>query len=292
MSCGCCGKRGRNMSRNLRNFGWALLYTILFVFIQMGVTFLAAIAYIIWEITADHVPIQCVRGLIGPVIMSHAVFLTIVGDVIIVALAVIVVKSKRKRFRRSLHISTEPPMSFILPVITAFLYSAAANILIGVVKLPDFLQSGAGNLAAQMESSNTVLNLIAVLIVAPIAEEIIFRGVIMTTLRRSFSSAMTIFLSALLFSLTHLMTGSILVVLFTFFGGLICALVYEKTGSLTIAIVAHIFLNVGGLASGLAGRLPVIAQYTFGAVAIIIAVILFILLAKKQSKLKINIFIK
>lgn len=280
------------MNRNLKNFGWALLYTILFVVIQMGITFLAEIAYIIWEITADRIPVQTVSDLVAPVIMSHAVFLTIVGDLIIVAVAAIVIKSKRKRFRRSLHISTAPPLSFVLPVITAFLYSVAANILIGIVKLPDFLQSGAGNLSTSMESSNTVLNLIAVLIVAPIAEEIIFRGVIMTKLRFSFSSAMTIFLSALLFSLAHLMTGSILIVLFTFFGGLICALVLEKTGSLTIAIIAHIFLNVGGFASGLAGKLPIIAQYGISAVAIIIAVILFILLAKRQSKLKINIFTK
>lgn len=278
------------MSRYLKNLGWALLYTILFAAIQFGVTFLAAIVYVIWEITADHIPLQSVGGLVLPVILSHAVFLNIVANIIIIVVAGIIVKSKRKRFRRTLHIETAPPSSFVIPLLMAFLYSAAANILFNVVTLPEFLQAGSQNISMQLESSNLILSLIAVLLVAPVAEEIVFRGILMTKLRTSFSSAMTVFLSALFFSLVHLITGSILIVLFTFIGGLICALVYEKTGSLTVAIAAHIFLNVGGLVTGLSGSLPTVAKYIIVGVGLAAALLLFVVLARKPSKLKINIY--
>ena len=61
-----------------------------------------------------------------------------------------------------------------------------------------------------------------------------------------------ILISSVLFAATHIMTGSISTVLFTFFGGILFGLTYKKTGSLLLTIIVHV---VGNLSEILAAAL-------------------------------------
>ncbi len=76
---------------------------------------------------------------------------------------------------------------------------------------------------------------------APILEEVIFRGVVYSTLRRYMPPAWAVPLSAVLFAAPHMYSlGGTLEVAFS---GLIFALAYERTRSLAPAIAAHAVAN-------------------------------------------------
>lgn len=103
-------------------------------------------------------------------------------------------------------------------------------------------------MAVRLKSHYLYYSLAAYLI-SPIVEEIVFRGILMTKLRTVCSAPIVILISALIFGLTHSMTGSILTVLFAFGGGLVFALCYEKTKSLLSVILIHIIGNLCELPS-------------------------------------------
>ncbi len=79
-----------------------------------------------------------------------------------------------------------------------------------------------------------------VVVLAPVVEELIFRGVIFSGFQRIYSSFWAIFFSALLFSVFHLNPWQLLP---TFLLGLLVGFVRWRTGSLLAAIFTHALHN-------------------------------------------------
>ncbi|EEI86308.1 CAAX amino terminal protease family protein [Anaerococcus lactolyticus ATCC 51172] len=83
--------------------------------------------------------------------------------------------------------------------------------------------------------------LIAVIIGAPLVEELLFRGVLFEELRKEISLKVTIFLTALVFGIYHF---NILQSSNAFFLGLVLAYVYYKTRSIKASIIVHATNNM------------------------------------------------
>jgi membrane protease YdiL (CAAX protease family) len=78
------------------------------------------------------------------------------------------------------------------------------------------------------------------LIVAPITEEILFRGIAYKALRDRYSPALAVVLSSILFGLIHVNLVTLLPL--TLFGAVL-AVLYERTGNLLAPITAHSLFN-------------------------------------------------
>jgi len=87
---------------------------------------------------------------------------------------------------------------------------------------------------------NIVLTLLLVAVAGPVAEEIFFRGFVLTGLLKRFGGLRALLLSSLLFGLFHIDPGAILL---TFILGVVLGWVYLKTGSIWPAIFAHALHN-------------------------------------------------
>lgn len=90
---------------------------------------------------------------------------------------------------------------------------------------------------------NLVLTVLGAGILAPMAEELYFRGLIHRWFwaRLPGSPALRVVLSSVIFALGHY--DSVGVVASTFFLGLLCALAYERTRSLWVTIIIHAVNN-------------------------------------------------
>lgn len=74
-------------------------------------------------------------------------------------------------------------------------------------------------------------------ILAPLSEELFFRGVLCTGLSNSFGTVTGIMVSSAIFTVLH---GDFsITALLIFFAGLVFALLYKKSGSLLVPIIAH-----------------------------------------------------
>jgi len=78
-------------------------------------------------------------------------------------------------------------------------------------------------------------------IVSPIAEEIVFRGIVYNRMHRQYGKWIAIIGSALLFGLYH---GNIVQALYGFMLGLLIAVLYEKYASFAVPVIIHSAANV------------------------------------------------
>jgi CAAX protease family protein len=83
--------------------------------------------------------------------------------------------------------------------------------------------------------------LLSYTILAPLFEELVFRGVLYSSLRRYWNAPMAMVVSALIFSLAHGYGAFGLITIF--WSGLLWAWAYEKTGSILPGMAAHALNN-------------------------------------------------
>jgi membrane protease YdiL (CAAX protease family) len=129
-----------------------------------------------------------------------------------------------------------------------------------------------------------------VVLVAPIVEETLFRGIIMYGLMRNYKSWYAILLSGILFSLFHLNPWQMT---YTFFLGLLLGWLMVRTKSLPLTILVHSINNLIVLfsisfpemyAKNIFFRQPEALKYTLSIIAVFITVALITFLTRKKLK--------
>ena len=94
---------------------------------------------------------------------------------------------------------------------------------------------------AEMQSLNEVLNIACyALVVAPVLEEFLFRGILFRAMKRPFGVGPALVISGILFGLVHQNVLSFVPLTFL---GIILALSYERTGDLRTCILIHAGFN-------------------------------------------------
>ena len=89
--------------------------------------------------------------------------------------------------------------------------------------------------------TNLLKTIVEVVLFAPFFEEIIFRGIVFTTLRAKFSFSVSMIASAAIFALAH--GYGPIAFLAVFWSGLLWAWSYERTGSVVPGMCAHAINN-------------------------------------------------
>ncbi len=127
--------------------------------------------------------------------------------------------------------------------IVLLLCFATAAIVIGIkfpivsqIPVPDYMQK----ILLDRGSETGVYSFISIVIAAPILEELIFRGIILNGLLKSYSPLKSIIISSLLFGLVHLNPWQFIGVSII---GILTGWVYFKTNKLTLSIIIHMTNN-------------------------------------------------
>lgn len=137
-----------------------------------------------------------------------------------------------------------------------------------------------------LSTASPVLMILAVCIVGPIAEELVFRGMIFGKLRRAFSFWPAAIISGLMFGIFHMniMQGVYASVL-----GVLLAYVYEKTQTIFGSIFFHIVFNCSSyvtdfINSGIQSAVSNETVYSAGLILFsILSGVIVILLARKMK---------
>lgn len=120
-----------------------------------------------------------------------------------------------------------------------------------------------------LTQNNSIVNLICSIILIPIFEEIMFRGILFNFFRKNYSLTFSIIFQALIFGVFH---GNSLQLIYTFIGGIALALIYIYCDSILGNILLHVILNFCG--SVLIPKLLFINE-TINYLLLIIGIIIF-----------------
>lgn len=115
-------------------------------------------------------------------------------------------------------------------------------------------------------------------IVAPILEELLFRGYVINLFKK-YGKKTAIIISACMFGITH---AEFMQILPAIFCGIILGILYIKTNNIKVCIACHMINNIFGI----------INNYYINLVIIIISLLLIIFLSRKENLFKITKDIK
>lgn len=223
---------------------WRLIYPFL---IHYGATLLATIAlYLVYLIQAGGLQETASAG---QRLINSTLYVTLIGD--LTAAIILYLFYRKDQMHRKEGFSGKgkafvwaPPVIWFSVIILAIATGQFLNDLINGLHLND-LFTGYSEVSEQAFSGQPVgLMILVVGIIGPICEELMFRGIVFNRLKDWVKPQAAIAISALLFGIYH---GNVVQFFYATCMGVMLAIIYDKTGTLWISIVAHIAANLWSL---------------------------------------------
>lgn len=276
-------------------FLWPLLFAFLHVLIATVVQVPVLFFRIFAEAGSSGLPIDSFFDMLDMAtmesyIMQDFVLSACIYSVIQILVYALFLRSRQKKERY--YVLTDKPSAFGL-LSTFILTLGSLGIAMAWMFLLNFLGShfeGAADLlknyeqhSAAFENPNLLLSILGLSILVPIAEELLFRGILLGELRRLMKPWPAIFLSAFLFALFHM---NLVQSIYVFAAGLALGFVYLCTESLFAPIMMHILYNFGGsiLQQLLADHKLALDIVNYGYMAMSLVSIIFAVMLYKRRK--------
>lgn len=237
---------------------WRLIYPFM---IHYGVTMLATmVLYLVYLIQAGGISEKVSAG---QHLLNSTLYVTLIGD--LAAAGILYLFYRKDQMHRKEGFSGTgkdfvwaPPVIWFSVIVLAIAVGQFLNDLIHVSHLND-LFTGYSEVSETAFTGQPVgLMILVVGIIGPVCEELMFRGILFHRLKDWVKPQAAIAISALLFGIYH---GNVVQFFYATCMGVMLAILYNKTGTLWISIVAHMAANLWSLFgssfwSGLWQRVP------------------------------------
>ena len=233
------------MKRFLISLLKSILYTAVFLLIQLVVTLVLSVGTLLIEellsyLSGSYVFVES-GDLVSAVTCISAVF-TLLFFLVFFAL-------RRKSFSREVrwHKMPSAAKGILGPLECGFGLSVLSSFLLMMIPFPDAWFSSYDEAMEMMMAGSPLFLAAATVIAAPFVEEVVFRGLVYTRLCRGMKRWIAALLSAVIFGLVH---GTLLHLVYTVPMGLLLCLFYEKYRTLWAPIVFHMSFNLAGTVLG------------------------------------------
>ena len=223
---------------------WRWIYPmVLYLMVSVAVTLCTGIYFSIRLLLGDEVySVQMLEDMI----MNSGLWQTMISAILMAFISWLLYRADQKK--RELGLLGNGKATRWCPFMVWFavfvLSIAGCQLLNDVIELSGLHEQFPtySNVAEQaIFSQSAWLILVTVGLVAPLAEELIFRGLLFGRMKDWMKPWLAAILSAVLFGVYH---GNVVQCIYAFVMGIIFAIIYHRTGTLRTAIFAHIVANL------------------------------------------------
>lgn len=253
------------------NAGKALLYVLAFFGSQMVISLLYTLAASVYYSLQGGMDLEDYGTLMQKaeeLVMACSNQIALISGLLtLMVLAVFFLLRRKNPIRETGIVASPVRCAVAAAAVTPILYFAVSMIL---SLLPEEWTAEYAEASAHLDTGGIVA-VLSTVVIAPIVEEVVFRGLVLSRLRRVMPGWLAVVLSALVFGALH---GQIIWICYATVLGLIFGLMVLRTGSLWPSLVAHIVFNgLGQLLSQLpveTGGLVIMAALAAGVILCII----------------------
>ena len=260
------------MKNFFKAIGKAALYLLSFLGIQMVVSFVSGIILsvrLMLENGVDAVnEAQYIESFTAK-LTEYTTFITLISNILALAIIWLFFKIRKKKLSGEIQLNKCPVKSVLATGLFGIGFGVVLNALISIIPFSESMQNSFTDSYSALSAGNAVISFISVAILAPIVEEVFFRGLIYTRLKSGMNKIAAAVISSLLFGVMH---GEIIWMLIGFMSGLALVWIFEKTRSLLGCITVHIANNtLSQLTAGIE-EIPDWASYTILGIAVILLI--------------------
>lgn len=218
--------------------GRALCYLLLFLLCQVLISVVYSLTFTLYSMLTPGVSVDPMELIFA---CTDQISL-ISGLATLIILAAFFLLRRKNPLRETGFHTTHGRFVFTALAVTPLLYAAVSFIL---ALLPEAWMEDYAEAAASLNQKGVLIT-IATVLVAPLVEEIIFRGLILSRLNRVIPGWLAVLLSALLFGVCH---GQAVWMAYAFVLGVIFGFFALRSHSIWPSLCAHVFFNgIGQLA--------------------------------------------
>ncbi len=209
----------------------------------------------------------------------------IISDLLALLVYLVVTLIRKKNIIREISLNKMKPVGVVPIVIMGISFNFLIMMLISCLPFSEAMQESYLESSSLITGSVGILGWFSTVLIAPIAEEVVFRGFIYSRLKEGTGIIAAVILTSLLFGLMH---GTVIWATYAFVLSLMLIFVSERFHSLWASIILHISFNFVGMAistwSSIYDSINPIVISIGSAVIFVIGFVWFIMLTKKEKQ--------
>lgn len=253
------------MKNIFKSVGKALIYFIIYFGVQ-GIVSCILVAVLSFSLTTEEmkkgneIDYNSFSIMLTEKLSDYLMLGTLISGILALAIICISFLIRKKNLLRELNLFKFKSMGIIPIILLGVGLNVFISILFSLIPFPESWVNSYMDSSANIMQGNYIVSLLATVIVAPIVEEVVFRGLIYTRLKNGIPLILSAVISSIVFGLIH---GTVIWVIYTFIFGLILIWIFEKFQSLLACIILHTAFNAIGMGLSLLPELPDVFGWIF-----------------------------
>lgn len=263
------------MKKGFKALGKAAAYFGMYFLVQIIVSMVYSIALstkLTMEMmaTGEELDMALLETQLMDAIMSEAMAMTLISGVIVLLLFWLVFLIRKKKFFKEVCIRPIPVKGILPVALLAACFNLITSVVISYIPWPEsWMESYMANSSV---IDNSIMAWITAVIMAPVLEEIVFRGLMYTRLKKGLPVIAAAIITSLTFGVVH---GTIIWAIYTFIFSLVLIWVFERFQSLAACILLHMAYNLSGMALSLIPEDAGVVVIILLIVSIVVAVLMY-----------------
>lgn len=245
--CNTCGK-GFSPQEHEKKYSFfgtlvkILLYVLSFFVVQIGVSLIASISVIAAvTLRSEGESYEAITNEASQILNNSSVVLSLISNAIFIAAISIFFTLRRKNVLKEIRFSKFPLWMIPLSAVFGYCANPIISIVSALIPWPEEIVNYYNSSTESLLGGSLPITVIAISIVTGIVEEFLFRGIVITRMRRIFNAGISIVLSSLIFAAVHLNPISFMgIFIFAMFLGIL----FRKSGSVIPCMIAHAAFNL------------------------------------------------
>lgn len=259
----------------MKNFfvalGKAILYFLVYFGLQMAVSIAFSMFYSIsmyarLAATGDVTDTAEITRMITEKILEQSMTMTLISGILALLTYWIVFLIRKKKFAQEVKLRKIPVKGILAVLLMGVTFNIVISTLLATIPFPDAWMETYQQNSSVLTGGNEVISFLATVFMAPVLEEIVFRGLIYDRLKKGMPAVVAAIISSLAFGLMH---GTIIWMMYAFVLGVVLVIVFERFHSLLANMFLHFGFNLTGMCLNHAQGMSEVAGWILTGVCVI-----------------------
>lgn len=259
----------------MKNFfvalGKAILYFLVYFGLQMAVSIAFSMFYSIsmyarLAATGDVTDTAEITRMITEKILEQSMTMTLISGILALLTYWIVFLIRKKKFAQEVKLRKIPVKGILAVLLMGITFNIVISTLLATIPFPDAWMETYQQNSSVLTGGNEVISFLATVFMAPVLEEVVFRGLIYDRLKKGMPAVVAAIISSLAFGLMH---GTIIWMMYAFVLGVVLVIVFERFHSLFANMFLHFGFNLTGMCLNHAQGMSEVAGWILTGVCVI-----------------------